>query len=131
MERFLAQRILLSVIELGGYPDFSQLYRQCGFEAMQVNSVRKARNMLKQTMPDVIVAEFNFQSDFRDRTSSMETLMASLENLSKKPVVIIFYEQEFKHQFAKLQSRFVIDHAISFPIDSQHLSQILQGIKHD
>ena len=64
------KRILLSIIELGGYPDFKPLYRRAGFEVETVSSVRKALGLMKKLSPDVIVAEFNFQSDFRDRSSS-------------------------------------------------------------
>ena len=70
---------LLTIIELGGYPDFSELYRELGFVVHYVNSQRKARVWLKKNTPDVIVAEFNFQSDFRDRISNLETLMAWLK----------------------------------------------------
>jgi hypothetical protein len=38
-----SRRRLLAVIELGGYPDFTRLYEQAGFEATQVVSVRRAR----------------------------------------------------------------------------------------
>jgi hypothetical protein len=41
-------------------------------------TVRKAIAALKNMQPDVVVAEFNFQSDFRDRTSSLESLRAVL-----------------------------------------------------
>ena len=62
---------------MGGYPNFIPLYKSLGFEVHVENSMRKARSYLKKTTPDVIVAEYNFQSQFRDRTSNLETLMAS------------------------------------------------------
>ena len=65
-----AKPVLLSIIELGGYPDFSGLYRNNGYEVVTTDSVRKAVKLIRKHHPDVIVAEFNFQSDFRDRTSS-------------------------------------------------------------
>ena len=73
-----AKRTLLSIIELGGYPNFTAVYQQAGFTVESVASVRKALGLLKKINPDVIVAEFNFQSDFRDRSSSLESLLAVL-----------------------------------------------------
>ena len=70
---------LLAIVELGGYPNFTSLYRRLGFEVTFVNSQRKAQAYLKKQLPEVIVTEFNFQSDFRDRTSNLETLMARLQ----------------------------------------------------
>jgi hypothetical protein len=91
-----AKRRLLSIIELGGYPNFTPLYQQAGYAVESVTSVRKALGLLKKIHPDVIVAEFNFQSDFRDRTSSLESLLAVVQR-SPKTKVIVFYENEHAH----------------------------------
>ena len=61
---------LLSIVEMGGYPNFKDLYKNKGFQIDTASSMRKAIKILKKSKPDVIVAEFNFQSDFRDRTTS-------------------------------------------------------------
>jgi DNA-binding NtrC family response regulator len=120
-----SKHILLSIIELGGYPDFSPLYRQAGYEVESVTSVRKALGLLKKLVPDVIVAEFNFQSDFRDRTSSLESLLAVVQR-SPGTKIIVFYENEHEHQLAKVTARFPIHDALPFPIDPARLAQTLQ-----
>ncbi|MGB5761809.1 MAG: hypothetical protein WBM58_04585, partial [Sedimenticolaceae bacterium] len=68
---------LLAIMELGGYPNLVPLYQRLGFSVEVVGSQRKARILLKKRVPDVVVAEYIFQSDFRDRTSNLESLMAS------------------------------------------------------
>ncbi len=100
-----SKRLLLSIIELGGYPDFKPLYRQAGYEVESVASVRKALGLLKKLSPDVVVAEFNFQSDFRDRTSSLESLLAVVQR-SPKTKVIVFYEKDHAHQLTRLTSQY-------------------------
>jgi DNA-binding NtrC family response regulator len=120
-----SKRTLLSIIELGGYPDFKPLYRQAGYEIESVTSVRKALGLLKKINPDVIVAEFNFQSDFRDRTSSLESLLAVVQR-SPKTKVIVFYENEHAHQLARLQAQFPIHAALAYPIDTQLLEASLR-----
>lgn len=118
-------RLLLSIIELGGYPDFKPLYRQVGFEVESVASVRKALGLLKKISPDVIVAEFNFQSDFRDRTSSLESLLAVVQR-APKTRVIVFYEADHAHQLKRLTNQYPIHATLPFPIDPAKLERSLQ-----
>lgn len=119
------RRTLLSIIELGGYPNFTPLYQQTGYAVESVTSVRKALGLLKKINPDVIVAEFNFQSDFRDRTSSLESLLAVVRR-SPNTKVIVFYEKDQAHQLAKLQAQFPIHAALAYPIDTQLLEASLR-----
>jgi len=119
------QRTLLSIIELGGYPDFTPLYRQAGYVVEKASSMRKALGLLKKQVPDVIVAEFNYQSDFRDRTSSLESLLAVMQR-SPKTRLIVFYEKEHAHQLVKVTSRFPIHEALAFPIDTARLEASLR-----
>ncbi len=115
---------LLALVELGGYPDFSELYKSAGFQAETVDSMRKALRSIKNNSYTVIVAEFNFQSDFRDRTSSLETLMAVVQQMGDVKV-IIFYEKEYEHQFDKLRARFSFHSELAYPIDQEKLKEAL------
>ena len=118
---------LLAVIELGGYPNFTPLYESLGFEVAMANSVRNAIKTLKKIQPQVVVAEFNFQSDFRDRTSSLESLLSTIQRLENCEVVV-FYEKEFAHQLEKLTAQYPIHTLLSFPIEEDGLKQALQTI---
>jgi len=120
--------VLLSIVELGGYPDFSRLYRANGYEVISTDSVRKAVKLIRKHKPAVIVAEFNFQSDFRDRTSSLETLFSSLQGVIDTSV-IVFYEKEYRHQFERLLNQFQVFEALEFPIDENLLERALQAAK--
>src|SRR5512143_1255335 len=101
--------VLLSVIELGGYPDFTPVYQRAGCRVQTV-----------------IVAEFNFQSDFRDRTSSLESLLAVVQRLPGTRV-IVFYEPQHAHQLDRLRARFPIFAALPYPIDAKRLEDTLRG----
>jgi DNA-binding NtrC family response regulator len=116
--------LLLSIVELGGYPNFSALYRQKNFALEQAESMRKATKLLKKIKPAVVVAEFNFQSDFRDRTSSLETLMATVQRIPNCKV-IVFYEKEQRTQLERLLAVFDVFATIAFPINEDDLSQTL------
>jgi hypothetical protein len=86
--------------------------------------MRKAIVYLKRERPDVIVAEFNFQSDFRDRTSSLESLMAVAQRMQEIRV-FVFYEREYAAQFERLRARFPIYEALTFPIQEDRLKKFL------
>lgn len=126
MDETTRGKLLLSIIELGGYPDFTPLYRELGYEVAVETRMRKAIGFLKKRTPDIIVAEFNFQSDFRDRTSSLESLLAVVQRLPRIRV-IVFYEQEYLPQFELLRSRLPIHHALAFPVDRAAVRTCLEA----
>lgn len=118
------QQMLLSIVELGGYPDFSNLYRSRGFEVQRADSMRKAIKLLKKRQPSVIVAEFNYQSDFRDRTSSLESLMATVERMPNTRV-IVFYEQEQRDKLERLLAKAHVYETLPFPIEEQVIAEVI------
>ena len=121
-----AAPILLSIIELGGYPNFAPLYERLGCRVVVERSMRKALAAVKQLKPRIVVAEFNFQSDFRDRTSSLESLMAVMQRLPDARV-IVFYEQEYASQLARLQARFPLFRVMAYPIAEEQLASNVQA----
>ncbi|MDH5612032.1 MAG: hypothetical protein OEY66_06205 [Gammaproteobacteria bacterium] len=120
-----SKAILLAITELGGYPDFTSLYKQQGYEVVKTDSVRKAVKLIRQYKPAVIIAEFNFQSDFRDRTSSLETVLSSAQGVSDSKM-IVFYEPECQHQYARFLERFSVFSSIPFPVDEKDLQCVLR-----
>ena len=118
------QPILLAIIEVGGYPDFTHLYEKSGYQVVTVRTIRKALKAIKQSQPLVVVAEFNYQSDFRDRTSSLESLMSVLE---RTPSIrtIVFYDHEFYSQFEHLKARYTFHRELAFPIKIEELEQAI------
>jgi len=121
---------LLSIVELGGYPDFSKIYKGYQLDVEITTSMRKAVKRLKKITPKIIVAEFNYQSDFRDRTSNLETLLAVLQKMPEVKL-IIFYEREFAHQFERVTNRFELPYTLSFPIDESALSKMVEACVED
>ncbi len=116
--------LLLAIVEVGGYPNFTPLYENKGYEVVLETKIRKVLKWLKKNTPDVVVAEFNYQSDFRDRTSSLESLMSIIQRHSGIKV-IIFYDKEHKGQLARLEARVDITHTLPFPIDENGLAKLL------
>ena len=117
---------LLAIVELGGYPNLLPLYQRLGFEVQVVNSQRKARSLLKKDLPDVVVAEYIFQSDFRDRTSNLETLMAVLQR-HPQVKVIVFYLPEQAEKLALLEARFPVFAKIALPLSMEQVESALRA----
>jgi hypothetical protein len=118
---------LLSIVELGGYPNFVSLYESLGYTPVVENRMRKAIAFLKRQQPAVIVAEFNFQSDFRDRTSSLESLLAVVQRMPATRVVV-FYDREYRAQFEQLRARLPVHAALAFPVEEPQLRACLEEI---
>ncbi|MCK4707621.1 MAG: hypothetical protein KAU21_03305 [Gammaproteobacteria bacterium] len=121
--------VLLSIIEIGGYPDFTPLYESLGYQVLTTDNVRKAVKLIRSHKPAVMVAEFNFQSDFRDRTSSLETLISSAQGVADVSM-IVFYEKETEPHYQRFLQSFEVASSLVFPIDEQQLKDALQRISH-
>ncbi|MCW8851740.1 MAG: hypothetical protein OQK44_03675 [Gammaproteobacteria bacterium] len=121
------QPVLLSIVEIGGYPDFKPLYESFGYQVVKTETVRKAVKLIRQHKPAVMVAEFNFQSDFRDRTSSLETLLSSTQGVTDASM-IVFYEKEFGPQYQRFLLGFDVEASLTFPVDEVQLRAALERI---
>ena len=120
-------KLLLSIIELGGYPDFRKLYKDHGFEVIVESSMRKALSVLKKKSVDVIVAEFNYQHTFRDRISSLESIIAVAQR-SQDIQFIVLYETEYENHFDKLRKQYNFSVEIEFPITEQKMRDALTRV---
>ena len=119
---------LLALVELGGYPNFMPLYKRHGYQAEMVNSVRKAQAWLKQHQPQVVVAEFYVDPQFRDRLSNLESLLATLQRYHNEAKVIVFIDHHYLSRLEGVKQRYPIYGALEFPIQEQQLDELLQRI---
>lgn len=120
-------KLLLSIVEQGGYPDLTPHYKEAGFEVVKAHAMRKVVSLLKKITPDVIVAEFNFQSDFRDRTSSLETLLATMQTRCPYASAVILYEKHNRVHLDKLLSQYTVHETLPFPIDVDMLKSAISS----
>lgn len=116
--------LLVSVVELGGYPNFAPLFARKGYRHEVVQSGRRAISYLKQQTPAVIVAEFNFQFAFRDRTSGLESILA-VAQAKPEVKVIVFYDPEFTEQLDAVHQRFPFFQRLPLPVTEADLEPLL------
>ncbi len=118
-------RRLLSVVELGGYPDFSPLYRHAGYEVASARSLRKALGLLKTTRPDVVVAEFVYGPMYSTRISTLESLIAGMQRDVPEARLIVFFDKEHARHLERLRDHYEPFDSLSFPIDEKRLAAAL------
>ena len=116
--------LLLNVIELLGYPNLRSLYERLGYRVLTEFAVRKAISLMRKEKPDVIVADFYFQPDFRDRVSNLESLLATVQSL-KDVKVIVLYEAPHEHALERLRQRFRVDAALTLPVKEADMESAL------
>ena len=115
---------ILFVIELGGFPLTLDDLKKAGHEVEYVSNMRKAVSLLKKFKPDVMVAEFFYTSQFRDRDSNLDTIMTQVVSYSPHTKVITLVEKEQQAHFERLQSRFDnIQAALYFPLADADIKQ--------
>ncbi len=122
-----AQKSLLAIVELGGYPNLVPLYQRLGFDVTVVTSQRKARTWLKKHQPDLVVAEYNYQTDFRDRSSNLETLTAVLQPRPETKL-LVFYPPQHQDVFDRFRQSHNVWKAIPFPVTEQAVNEALSEL---
>lgn len=120
--------VMLSVIELLGYPNLRTLYESLGYRVLTEFAVRKAISLMRKEKPAVIVADFYFQPDFRDRVSNLESLLATAQS-HKDVKIVVLYESAHEHALERLRMRFRIDAALTLPVREDELVRLLAGWK--
>ena len=116
--------LLLNVIELLGYPNLRPLFERLGYRVHTEFAVRKAIAFMRKEKPAVIVADFYFQPDFRDRVSNLESLLATAQS-NKSVKVLVLYESAHEHALERLRHRFRIDEALTLPAKETDVVRIL------
>jgi hypothetical protein len=72
----------------------------------------------------VIIADFYFQPDFRDRVSNLESLLATAQS-HKDVKVLVLYESAHEHALERVRARFRIDAALTLPVNETELAELL------
>lgn len=120
----MANKLLFFVGE-GGFDDFTPLFQSLGYEVDFEDTQRKAVKLAKKHAYQAVVAEFNYNAEFRDRVSNIESLLATLESHSPTARIVVLYDEINQAQLDQLKQRYRIDHSFGFPISAEALSQVL------
>lgn len=117
---------LLMVNAFIGTANFKKLYQSLGYTVVSEWSERKAIAFVRKSPPAVIVADFFHQTDFRDRLSNLESLLATAQ-ASANTRILVFYEPAHRAVLDTVAGRLRIDTALSLPVDEVRLRDVLAG----
>ncbi len=109
-----------------GTASYKKLYQELGFSVVSEWSERKAISLIRKTPPVVIVADFYHQTDFRDRLSNLESLLAAVQS-APNTRILVFYETAHQAVLDKVSARLRIDAALTLPVQEDRLRATLQA----
>jgi hypothetical protein len=107
-----------------GTASYKALYQSLGYQVVIEYTERKAISLIKKNPPEVIVADFFHQSDFRDRLSNLESLLATAQR-TPTTRILVFYDPAHREVLDKVRQRLRIDAALTLPVDEAELGDIL------
>jgi hypothetical protein len=121
-----ASPTLLMVNAFIGTAGYKKLYQELGYSVIAEWSERKAISLVRKSSPAVIVADFYHQTDFRDRLSNLESLLAAVQG-APNTRILVFYETAHQAVLDKVSARLRIDAALCLPVQEDQLRATLQG----
>ncbi|ODU47797.1 MAG: hypothetical protein ABS92_08655 [Thiobacillus sp. SCN 63-374] len=116
---------LLMVNAFIGTAGYKKLYQELGYAVVAEWSERKAISLVRKNPPAVIVADFYHQTDFRDRLSNLESLLAAVQS-APSTRILVFYETAHQAVLDKVSARLRIDAAFTLPVQEDLLRATLQ-----
>ncbi len=117
---------LLMVNAFIGTAGYKKLYQEVGYAVTTEWSERKAISLVRKIAPAVIVADFYHQSDFRDRLSNLESLLAAVQSQPSSRI-LVFYEAAHHAVLDKVRARLRIDAAFALPVEEDRLRETLRS----
>ena len=117
---------LLMVNAFIGTAGYKKLYQELEYAVVTEWSVRRAISLVRKTPPAVIVADFYHQTDFRDRLSNLESLLATAQGIPNTRI-LVFYETAHQAVLDKVSARLRIDAAFSLPVQEEQLRTTLRA----
>ena len=116
---------LLVVNAFIGTAGYKKLYQELGYAVVTEWSERRAISLVRKNPPAVIVADFYHQTDFRDRLSNLESLLAAVQS-APNTRILVFYETAHQAVLDKVSARLRIDAAFTLPVQEDRLRATLQ-----
>jgi hypothetical protein len=105
---------------------YKGLYWELGYSVVTEWSERKAISLVRKTPPAVIVADFYHQTDFRDRLSNLESLLATAQS-APNTRILVFYEVAHQAALDQVSARLRIDAAFALPVEEDRLRATLKA----
>jgi len=119
---------LLSIMPFGNNPAFDAVYNRLGYKISTATSLRKALALIKQTTPDIVVAEFVYSPTYGSQLSNFESLFAAAQNYSNHTFFIALTHADDLHHMQKIISQYAKCIVVTVPATAQQLENSLRSI---
>lgn len=125
----MSQKKLLFINEYGIYPELVHALQTTAYEVTVEHLMRNAIKFIKRNDPDIVVAEFMHEPQFRDRVSNLESMLAQIEGRNQTRTIVI-YSPEHEIYLEKVRGVFTIDSVLMQPVIPEVLLQAVAELKH-
>ena len=110
-------KTILFVTDYGIYPEISRALIASEHDVKIEHLMRKAIKVVKNNPPDLLIAEFFHEPQFRDRISNLESILSQIQRNCKKSKTLLLIYPEHKHWLPQLQEMFNIDSSLANDVD--------------
>ena len=120
---------LFSIIESSSHPQFSELYKQLGYEELVFTSMRKAIQKLKTVIPDVVIADFlyGYGNNYAGvNISNLDVFLYSLAKYAPQARMIALYEKSEQIYIKQFEALFPDVQCLLLPVSKARLEILLR-----
>lgn len=119
---------ILFINEYGFYPELIKALQSEPFDLTVEHLMRKAISFIKKKKPDIVVAEFHHDGQFRDRVSNLESMLAQVQGGKADIKTIVFYQPDRKEYVEKVQQVYSLDVVLEQPLDAKQLIDAIHSL---
>lgn len=128
-EKFVAaHKKVLFINEYGFYPELIKALQAQGYDLTVEHLMRKGISFIKKKKPDVVVAEFHHDSQFRDRVSNLESMLAQIQGGQSETKTVVFYRSDHKEYVEKLLCVHKLDAVLELPLEADELIAAIRDV---
>ncbi len=123
------KRSIFSIAESPAHPDFAGLYARLGLQEFRLTSMRKALQELKQTTPDIVVADFiyGYGNNYAGvNISNLDVFLYSLQRHAPDTRIIVLVEKSERHYVDKLAEILPLHAVLIYPISEAAMQSVLE-----
>lgn len=124
----MSEQVLFSIIESPSHPNFSEVYKNLGFNEQRFTTMRKAITSLKKIRPNVIVAEFfyGFGNNYAGvNVSNLDVFLHSMQKYAPDAKVIVIVNKQEKQYVSKLSDLFLLHKVLIHPVSQVEIENAL------
>ncbi|MGV6818052.1 MAG: hypothetical protein ACWA44_12385 [Thiotrichales bacterium] len=124
----MTRKTLLFINEYGIYPELVHALQSTDYEVTVEHLMRKAIKFIKKNDPEIVVAEFMHEPQFRDRVSNLESMLAQIEGRNKTRTIVL-YHPDHQDYLDRVCDVFTIDTCLIQPVSGDQLLDAVAKLK--